>query len=59
MLKLIFVYFCIGLLCGIIFDMLMKKTEMYNDTTALERFTWVLFWPFYVIVFLISVNSDK
>jgi hypothetical protein len=52
LLQFILAYFAMGSLCGLSFELLMDSTELNDDTTALERISWIVFWPFFVLIFL-------
>jgi uncharacterized membrane protein len=54
---IIIIYLGIGICCGVCFEILMAKFGMNDTTSNFERFTWVLFWPMYVILFLIGTRD--
>lgn len=50
-------YIVIGILCGISFELLMTELSMSDSTTNFERFTWIIFWPVYVLLFVIGIKK--
>lgn len=54
LIELALLYLSIGVLCGISFESLMIDTKMNDNITNFERFTWILFWPIYIIIFMIG-----
>jgi uncharacterized membrane protein len=55
--EILILYFCIGILCGISFEAIMIDTKLNDNTTNFERFTWVVFWPIYIIIFIIGMKK--
>ena len=56
-LTIISIYFGIGVLCGMSIESLMVETDLNEDTTNLERFLWVAFWPIFVLIFLFGMKK--
>lgn len=54
---IVLIYLCIGICCGVCFEILMAKFSMNDTTSNFERITWILFWPIYVILFLIGTKD--
>lgn len=54
---IIIIYLSVGVCCGVCFEVLMSKFHMNDTTTNFERFTWLLFWPVYIILFLIGTKD--
>jgi hypothetical protein len=55
--EIVLAYLGIGVLCGMSIEVLMTKTDMNDDTTNFERFTWLILWPLYVILFIIGMKK--
>lgn len=55
--QFISIYMVVGTLCGISFEVLMTETDMNDSTTNFERFTWIVFWPIYVLLFVIGMKK--
>lgn len=51
------IYVFIGVISGTCFEYLMYVTNLNKGITIFERFTWVIFWPLYVLVFLIGMKK--
>lgn len=54
---IIAIYMAVGTLCGICFEVLMTEVNMNNSTTNFERFTWIVFWPIYVLLFMTGIKK--
>jgi len=55
--NIIVVYLSIGILCGMSIESLMAETDLNENTTNVERFLWVTFWPIFVIIFLFGMKK--
>lgn len=55
--QFISIYMVVGTLCGISFEVLMTETDINDSTTNFERFTWIVFWPIYVLLFVIGMKK--
>lgn len=52
-------YFIIGLISAISTEILMISYKMNDDTTDLERLSWIIFWPLYVLIFTFLGNKKS
>lgn len=52
-------YFIIGLISAISTEILMISYKMNDDTTDLERLSWIIFWPLYVLIFIFLGNKKS
>jgi flagellar biosynthesis protein FliQ len=50
-------YLIIGIVCGMSIEILMAETELNNDTSNVERFLWVTFWPIFVLIFIFGMKK--
>jgi|694.fasta_scaffold99768_7 hypothetical protein len=49
--NILLLYLTVGTVCAMCFEILMKKFDLSEDTGIIERFTWILLWPYYVLIF--------
>lgn len=54
---LITIYLAIGVVTGMSIETLMSEVELNDDTTDLERFLWVILWPFFVLIFIFGMKK--
>lgn len=54
---IVIIYLGLGICCGVCFEILMAKFNMNDTTSNFERVTWLLFWPIYIIIFLIGSKN--
>jgi hypothetical protein len=57
LLNIITIYLVLGSISGMSIEALMDRTELNDDTSNIERFLWVILWPFFVILFVIGMKK--
>lgn len=50
-LSILLAYLTIGSICAMCFEVLTQMFDMTEQLGIVERITWILFWPFYVLIF--------
>ncbi len=53
----ILIYMTLGIMCGFCFEILFDKLDM-KQPTNFERFFWIIAWPYFLTVFIISIIDD-
>jgi hypothetical protein len=57
LITIISIYLAIGVLTGMSIEALMSDVELNDDTTNLERFLWVTFWPIFILIFIFGMKK--
>jgi hypothetical protein len=57
LITIISIYLAIGVLTGMSIEALMSDVKLNDDTTNLERFLWVTFWPIFVLIFIFGMKK--
>jgi flagellar biosynthesis protein FliQ len=55
--NIITIYLAVGVVCGISIEALMASTNLNETTSDFERFLWIIFWPFFVLIFIIGMKK--